>query len=229
MGPFFEIAAYAPCETTSVAKQHIDNYLNILSQIGIKDAELCDLLRTNAELLPKHEFVQLLYWYDIRVLDITVSTRPLMMSWSPREFALLDRMWVQVGLLFDSPELMNSAGYPFGQGGDSFPRGVSRMVWTLIRSFTADFGSEGVFFQFEDAVNPWEARYRVSDPWDKGYGEKSNHWDFHLAFIPYSLQGMLQKPPGYITMKRFEDGLGFISHGTEHRPIVWQELPWDSD
>jgi hypothetical protein len=227
MGPFFEIAAYAPCETNSVTKKHIDNYLKILSQIGIKDTELSDLLQTNAELLSKHEFVQVPYWYDIQVLDIAVSIRPLMMSWSAREFALLDRMWVQVGLLFDSLELMNKSGHPFGQGGDSFPRGMSRMLWKLIRSFAADFGSEGVFFQFEDAVNPWEVRYRVLNPWDKGYGEKSNHWDFHMAFIPYYLQGMFEKPPDHITMKRFEDGIGFVSSGTEQWPIVWQEFPWN--
>jgi hypothetical protein len=69
----------------------------------------------------------------------------------------------------------------------------------------------------------------VLNPWEKGYGEKGNLWDFNMAFIPHSLQRVFENPPDYITVKHFKDGFGFISSGTKPWPIIWQELPWDTD
>jgi hypothetical protein len=231
MGPIFEIAAFAPCTSTTVSKQHVSNFQRILGGIGLNDSELNEWLDRNAGLIPRHECDGVPYWYDIHVLDMVasarpdkmtwppngaVSARPYMISWPPRSFAQLDETWLQVGLYFDADLLLDSEPTDYE---DSFPREVSLLLWKLVRVFSSDFGSEGVYLVHEVADYPWEVLH----------GTEGSLWSFHMALIPNNLQRAFLKPPDYITMKRFEDGIGFISHGTEQWPIVWQELPWDSD
>lgn len=231
MGPDFEIAAYASCTSTSDIEQSISNFQKILHKIGLNDPEIIDWLDKNAEVIPKHECGLFTSWYDIPVLDNftsaqpeklswppngVVSARPYMISWSPQSFTQLDETWLQVGLYFDANLLLDSEPTDYE---DSFPREVSLLLWKLVRMFSSDFGSEGVYLVFEAADYPWEVLH----------GTKGSLWSFHMALIPNNLQRAFMNPPDYITMKRFEDGIGFVSHGTEQWPIVWPELPWDSD
>ncbi|MDF2804834.1 MAG: hypothetical protein K0S61_4739 [Anaerocolumna sp.] len=208
MPEYSHIQTYVKCNESNFAKI-LSEFSQVLASLGFDESYIRENFHGLAWEVCDNGFMYVGSNADSKSIEIigkTFNVRPYVMGWTSEAIKSLNEPWLQINLLFETEELIESYVTL------KYKPEVEAPLWHCMLLLSNYFSEVGTYLTDE-----------ITDgrSWETLMGEGNSLWDFDAAIIPQHLYSFYREVPmGFSTLKQGTDTYCIFNK-------VWNHLPWE--